>query len=458
MGIGGVGVCATAKILKDLGHSVRGADSGARPPTTDYLQRWGIPFFREYSPENIPSDVDLVVIGRTTNLSPETNKEVMRAQEMGVPIVSFPDILNELTRHTRNLICAGSYGKSTCSALAAFCLTRAEKDPSFFLGAFPYNFEESSRIGNGSLFVLEGDEYPTSHTDPTSKFLHYNPSDVLVTAMAHDHLNVFKSQEDFNKPFFDLVNMLPSDAHIAINIDNEESRAFAETLANRCVTYALEHPARWTAHDIAHEKSGTVFSLQCGGKQVGQIKTTLFGKHNVENIVGVASLLLEKEFVSIPQFISAVADFRGVQRRLDTLTQSSYIPLYEGFGSSFEKARAAIEAVLTRKYTRLIVLFEPHAISWKLPAYRDRYRTLFKGANKVYFYTAPLEKEVENTLRITDILPLIDEETIAIRTPEEGCLALEKEVQEGDVVLALSSGNFDGMTVKIAQWLDNNRV
>ena len=452
LGIGGVGVSATAKLLKDMGYEVSGSDEGAHPPTTTYLEDQNIPFKQPYSPENIPPDTDIAVVGMNKKLRKETNKEVAKMVEMGIPIVSFPQILEVLTKETHNIICAGSYGKSTCAAITSFCLEDAGLSPSFFIGALPYGLEESSRKGKGDLFVLEGDEYPTAHDDQAAKFLHYNPTDVLITAMTHDHLNIFPTQEAFNKPFVELAKKLKSSATAVVNNDGPETKAFADAFSGTCTTYALQGKADWTAENITLGKK-TTFTLVHKNEPITEIETLLIGRHNVENITGVAALLIGAGHLTPEQFAQGIKKFRGVRRRLDTLTNNTKIPLYEGFGSSYEKARAAIAAVKRQGEGRLIVLFEPHAISWKMPAYREKYKTVFEGADKVILYTKPLQGG-EDTLKAEDILPLIPQQVTAVHTPEEGIATIEHDMAEGDTILSLSSGNFDGMTKKLAERLD----
>jgi len=135
IGICGVGMAATALLLKEAGFKITGSDEAFYPPVSTFLEKKNIQFAHQYSPQNIPADVDIIVIGRHAKLTPELNAEVRVAFEKGVPIKSFPEILGDLARDKQKIVVAGSYGKSTCTALAAWCLREADKDPSFFIGA-----------------------------------------------------------------------------------------------------------------------------------------------------------------------------------------------------------------------------------------------------------------------------------------------------------------------------------
>src|SRR3569833_1553696 len=139
IGICGAGMSAVAKLLKDAGSTVTGSDAGFYPPVSEYLTSEGLPCATPHAPENIPPDTDLVVIGKHAKLTPETNDEVRaafaRASAGELIVRSFPEVLNELTRDTTNIVVAGSHGKSTTTALVAWLLANSGKDPSYFIGA-----------------------------------------------------------------------------------------------------------------------------------------------------------------------------------------------------------------------------------------------------------------------------------------------------------------------------------
>jgi UDP-N-acetylmuramate: L-alanyl-gamma-D-glutamyl-meso-diaminopimelate ligase len=147
--------------------------------------------------KNIPKDASFIVIGKHAKLVKETNEEVAFAYESLIPVKSFPEVINDLTKETDNIVVSGSFGKSTCTTFLIWSLLCSKKDPSYFVGALPYNFKDSAHQGTDNTFVLEGDEYPSSNTDETSKFLYYNPKTVLLTSCEHDHINIFPTLESY---------------------------------------------------------------------------------------------------------------------------------------------------------------------------------------------------------------------------------------------------------------------
>lgn len=428
IGLGGVGMSATAKLLKTTGIEVTGSDEAVYEPMLSALAREGLRWQTPYSPANIPADADIIVIGKNAKLVPETNAEVKAAYESGKKIYSFPEVLGELSKDRETIVVAGSYGKSTCAALLAHCLERAGLDPSYVIGAVPLTPNTSAKIGAGTYFVLEGDEYPSSNTDPRSKFLHFHPMHLLVTPLAHDHVNVFKTPEDYLKPFYELAQYPRT---LVVCRDGPLSKEFLLRVPH-ATTYSF---------DMAQNISwGERTSFEWGGVR---IETTLLGAHNVQNIIGAGVLLQALRAVMPEQFAAAVADFRGVKRRLERKSERTRIPIYEGFGSSYEKARSAIAAMkLHFPSKRLVIVFEPHTFSWRNHASLPWYDTAFEGAEKIYVYE-PAEQGANTHAQLT-------QEEIVARVKQAGLDAEpltspDIPLTQNDAVLILTSGNLGGL-------------
>jgi UDP-N-acetylmuramate: L-alanyl-gamma-D-glutamyl-meso-diaminopimelate ligase len=449
IGISGKGMSATALLLREKGYDVSGSDEGFYPPVSTYLEEAGIFFAHEYKTENIPSDADVIVIGKNAKLVPETNEEVKAAYESGIRIASFPDMLEELTKETNNIVVVGSYGKSTTTALLAWCLKAAGKDPSYFIGEITRGFSQHASIGSGNTFVLEGDEYPSSNTDSTPKFLHYNARSVLLTSATHDHVNIYPAHADYLLPFQKLLASLPDDGLLVANGDEPHARALAQTHVKNIVLYGMANSNEWYPTNIVYGET-TTFDLMHKGQHVGTFSTKLLGSHNIENIVGAAALLLTKGLLTPEECVAGVASFQGVKRRLELLSPGSLVPVFEGFGSSFEKARSAIEAVcLHFPAKRLVVLFEPHTFSWRNRGALSWYDSVFQGANQVYIYEpASQGKDTHAQLSHEEIVERVQAtgvNTTAVTTPRQTLELLQQNLQPDDVVLLLTSGSLDGL-------------
>jgi UDP-N-acetylmuramate: L-alanyl-gamma-D-glutamyl-meso-diaminopimelate ligase len=229
----------------------------------------------------------------------------------------------------------------------------------------------------------------------------------------------------------------------------------------RVVTYGLlDEAADYHLADI-HYGETSRFTLIARGQSLGRFETTLLGAHNMQNMAGAAALLLELGLVSHDDLRKAFAGFLGVVRRMDKLTEKSSAPVYEGFGSSREKARAAIDAIaLHFPGRRLHIVFEPHTFSWRNRATIHWYDDVFKGAERI-FMSAPPDHGAGSHDQVSY-------EEIAERVAATGCevvrlghdqdaniAAITDKVGPGDVVLLLTSGDLGGLIVKLVAEMES---
>jgi UDP-N-acetylmuramate: L-alanyl-gamma-D-glutamyl-meso-diaminopimelate ligase len=450
IGIAGKGMSAVALLLREAGALITGSDEGFYPPVSDYLAKAGIPFANGYKKENIPDDADVIVIGKTARLVPESNEEVAAAFSSGKKVLSFPDVLHELTLHTDNIVVAGSYGKSTSTALLAWCLLHAGKDPSYFIGEITKEFDAHAHKGNGGVFVLEGDEYPSANWDESSKFLHYNPHTVLLTSATHDHVNVYPTHESYLEPFKKLLSVIPPNGLLVVNAGEPHALALSRLYRGKTVTYGTEESA-WHAQHIVYGLP-TTFDLIHNGVKVISMTTQLLGAHNIENIVGIGAVLLEKGLLTPEELAKGVASFEGVKRRMEHLSPRSSVAVYEGFGSSYEKAKAAVAAMkLHFPNRRLTVVFEPHTFTWRNRASLHQYDDVFAGADNVFIFSPPHDGK-ETQLSAEEIASRVSEHgtpAVAVDTPEAMLDILDKQLEVNDAVLLSSSGAMGGLIESI---------
>lgn len=455
IGIAGKGMSATALLLRQMGVRITGSDEGFYPPVSDYLKKERIPFAAGYRKENIPADADIIVIGKNAKLQADSNEEVRAAMDSGKRVRSFADVLHDMTRGADTIVAAGSYGKSTCTALLAWCLKAANKDPSYFIGEITNGFDTHAHRGRGPTFVLEGDEYPSSNWDNSSKFLHYNARNVLLTSATHDHINVFPTHADYLAPFRALLGSLPADGLLVACSGEPHARALAADASCPTIFYALDDTAHWHAAGIARGAE-TSFDLMRGSQTIVRLSTRMLGNHNIENIVGAGAMLLEKELLTPSELKDGIAGFQGVKRRMELLSPASLVPVYEGFGSSYEKARSAIAAVkLHFPDRRLIIVFEPHTFTWRNRAAIAAYDDVFAGASKIYIFE-PAAQGAATHAQLTqdDIVArtrAADFDAEAIVDPQEALQRLGGILRADDVVLLLTSGELGGLIRTIPQ-------
>lgn len=448
IGIGGVGMSATAKLLRDSGWRVTGSDEALYPPISTFLEQEGFRCLTPYAASNIPADADVIIIGKNAKLVPESNPEVAAAYKGRARIASFPEILGELSRDKRSVVVAGSYGKSSCAALLSHVLLEAGCDPSFFIGAIPVTPPTSARIGQGELFVFEGDEYPSSNTDPRSKFLHLHPQHLLLTPLAHDHVNVFPTVESYLASFKELLGMVPKDGLVVAAVSGALSKPLLSSARHAVVTYGLRE-GDFQAQDIVWGQP-TRFTITHKGKAVVTVETTQLGEHSLENIVGVAAFVFLAGLADAETFARAIANFKGVVRRLDIKSEKTSVPIYEGFGSSVDKTKSAI-AAMCRSFPerRLLVVFEPHTFSWRNKETLHWYDDAFGGADCVYLFNPVMQgagtHQQATQAEIMERVKAAGVNAVAINAPQDVLVFLEKELAAQDAILCLSSGPLGGI-------------
>ncbi|WP_309088879.1 Mur ligase domain-containing protein [Phenylobacterium sp.] len=446
-GIAGAGMSAAALMMREAGHEVSGSDEDVFPPMSTYVEGLGFPFFRTFDAANLPANLDVLVLGASAKLGGEANVEVQEARRRGVRVTTFPQMVGEATEGRLNTVVAGSFGKSTCTALMAHVLREAGRDAGWMIGAISPSLPDTGHWGSAPEVILEGDEYIVGPDDRRSKFVLYHPRDVLLTSLVHDHVNVFPTFAEYEAPFRELLRLLPDDGLLVCR-DHPAIRAIAAESAARIVWYDVDPCEGWCAEEVVFGDVTRFVLTGPGGRRI-RLATTLLGEHNIENIVGVSAYLLERGLVSETALAQAIESFQGIRRRLDRLTKLSRVPVVEGFGSSYEKARSAIEAMQLHYPTRpLTVVFEPHTFSWRNRDALPWYDTVFEGVDRVLLVPPPSHGAASHQQSTFDeILARIAAAGVpvdGVRTAEEATAALSALAGD-EVVLLLSSGPLLGL-------------
>ncbi len=457
-GLAGAGMSAAALMMREAGHEVSGSDEDVFPPMSTYVEGLGFPFHRKFDAANLPDGLDMLVQGTSAKLGGEANPEVAEARRRGLPVTSFPEMVGLATQGRQNTVVAGSFGKSTCTALTAHILRSCGVDAGWMVGAISPSLPDTGHWGAAPQVVLEGDEYVVSQTDHRSKFVLYHPRDVLLTSLVHDHVNVFPTFADYEAPFRELLRLIPADG-LLVARESAPIHAIAGEAACRIVWYDTQRcDGGWWADEIVYGDTTRFVLVRPDGRRLA-LTTTLLGEHNIENIVGVAAYLLERGLVSEAGLAGAVASFAGIRRRLDRLTTLSQVPVIEGFGSSYEKARSAIEALLLHYPHRpLWVVFEPHTFSWRSKDALPWYDTVFEGVAQVLMIPPPVHgADSHHQSSLDEILARTAATGVPVapvHTADEAIARLSA-LQGDEVVLLLSSGPLLGLPDRLPKVFDD---
>lgn len=456
LGIAGAGMSALASVLASDDWAVTGSDDAVFPPVSDYLDRLGIPWRAGFDAAQIPPDMDLAIIGSSAKLDLAHNPELAEIVRRGVPSYSFADFLGRYTRERDNIVIAGSFGKSTLTALAAVVMRAAGHDPGYFIGAVPLDLPTTGHAGTDRAFLIEGDEYVIGPDDRRPKFALYHPRSALISSIVHDHVNVYPTMESYEGAFASLVDGLAAEALLVCAHAYEPVHRL--TVGRNVVWYGLDACDGYWARNIEIGEVSRFELVTPSGQSIG-LETELLGRHNIENIVGVSALLLERGETDAAALQRGVAAFHGVERRLDKKTRRSRVPAYEGFGSSYEKARSAIEAIHLHFPDRpAVVVFEPHTFSWRNSGALAWYDHVFDGAARVVVLSPPGHgAEGHAQLSQDDILERVRRagvEAVGVKSGAEAIADLEARLRGDEVVLLLSSGPLDGLASTLPAMLD----
>lgn len=457
IGIAGMGMTALATYLKDQGHHVTGSDMGSYDPSASYLRNAGIDFHTTYNADNIPADADIIVIGKHAKLTMD-NVEVAAAFQHPAEVISMAEMWGRLAEHTTNTLVVGSYGKSTNTALMAWCLRYADKKPHYFVGAIPHDMT-LSHIGDSDIFIMEGDEYPTSNFDMTSKFMYLHGKHILLTSGEHDHVNMFPTEAGYLATYQELLKTLTPESILVANIHHPNVADLVDGTPAQLTTYSLQKHDGYHPRNIVYGDM-TTFDLYKGDDHITQLRTPLLGSFNIENIVGSSAMLLEQGLLSADELKNGIASFQGVVRRLDKKTDASTVRVYEGFGSSYTKAKTALDALrLHFPDARIITVFEPHTFSWRDPLTAHWYDDVFEESDYIIVYEPPAKdgKDTSHQLQLSEIVERITNSgrtAHGVRTHDEGMELITDAVESDDIILMLSSGELGGLIKSIPDWAE----
>ena len=458
IGIAGVGMSAIAVMLKKEGYEISGSDEEFYDPIKSYVEKAGIEILTPHKAKNIPEGVDTIIIGKHAKLT-KANPEVAEAFERHEnKIKSYPEFLKEVTKNRENTVVCGSYGKSTCTSLLAWCLQNGGIDTGYFVGAMSPNLETSAKMGSNKNFILEGDEYPTSNWDMTSKFLYLNAHNVLLTSCEHDHINIFKTEEMYIDPYRQLMRKLPEEGLLVANTENPNVKEVAIDTNAEMVTYSMSENTDWYPKNINFGKE-TTFDLYKHGEKITSLKTQLLGTHNIENIVGVSAFLLEKKLIDKKELQKSVESFKGPERRIDLKTTNSEVLVYEGFGSSYTKARTVFDALRIHfKKRRIVTVFEPHTFSWRNKKNLHWYEDVFDECSEVIIFSPPTHgagtHEQATLEEITNKVKECGVNATSAENKEVTKKLLEEKIKEGDILVLMTSGSMNGMIPEVTAWAE----
>jgi UDP-N-acetylmuramate: L-alanyl-gamma-D-glutamyl-meso-diaminopimelate ligase len=446
-----LGVCGTfmggiAAIAKEAGHDVSGADQNVYPPMSTQLTKLKIKLVEGYEAP-IDGAVESVVVGNALS----RGKPVVEALlDSGRAYSSGPQWLAEHVLQGKWVLAvSGTHGKTTTTSMLAWILEYAGLKPGFLIGGVPVNFGISARLGGSQYFVVEADEYDTAFFDKRAKFVHYRPRTLVINNIEYDHADIYADVDAIIWQFHQLLRTVPGNGLIVRNgKDANIERLLARGVWTPLATFsAADSNARWfAAYDSIGEESR--FSIFEQGVPRGSGRWSLLGQHNLENALA-AIAAAGHVGVTVETALQALAQFKGVKRRLELRGTFAGISLYEDFAHHPTAIATTLQGVRSRApHSRIIAVMEPRSNTMRMGVHRDTLHGSFAAADRVFVLgAADLGFDPKVALA-----PLGSRLAVAedVQSLLEQLLA---ELAAGDQVVLMSNGSFQGLPRLLEQAL-----
>lgn len=437
--IGGSAMHNLALALNHKGYKVSGSDDEIFEPSKSRLNSKGLlPAQMGWNPDNITTDLDYVILGMHAR---KDNPELLKAQELGVPVLSYPEFIYQQSKDKTRVVIAGSHGKTTISAMILHVLHYHNHDCDFMIGAQLEGFDTMVKLTHENEFILlEGDEYLSSPIDLRPKFLHYKPNIALLSGIAWDHVNVFPTFEDYTKQFDLLLESIEPGGVVIYNETDQE----VQTVVNNTKNEVKKFPYALPEYEVSDGQANLI-------TEEGMVPLSVFGKHNMNNLEG-ARWICSQMGINDEQFYEAITSFKGAARRLETINNSNGIEAFRDFAHAPSKVKATVEAVKeSYPNKRVIACLELHTFSSLNINFMDQYAGSMDSADVSFVYFNPhvvAHKKLPE-LNVADIQQKFGNSNIQVFDNNNPLIETIKEnLAKDDVLLIMSSGSFDGIDWK----------
>ena len=423
--------------LKENGHQISGSDDAIFDPSLTQLQNAEIsPNQMGWYPEKINQNLDGVIVGMHAK---KDNPELLAAQKMGVPIFSYPEFITHYARNKTRVVIAGSHGKTTITAMVLHVLNYHQKSVDYMIGAQLDGFDNSVYLSDNNEFILlEGDEYLSSPIDIRPKFHHYKPQIALISGIAWDHVNVFKTEADYNYQFKTFIDSITAGGVLVYNEQDDALREMVIESKNtiRKQPYSI----------LDHSISDGVTYLET---DEGSIPLALFGIHNLSNLSG-AKWICQLIGIDEDDFYQAISSFKGASKRLERLVNGKTSSLFRDFAHAPSKVKATTQAVKEQfPYSKLIACLELHTYSSLDSSFIIRYRNSLEKADLPIVFYDPEALKIKNRTPMSpkEIALAFDlKELLVFTEPQKLKNYLMELNYHKSVLLMMSSGNYGGIS------------
>ncbi|WP_190809652.1 UDP-N-acetylmuramate--L-alanine ligase [Flagellimonas sp. S3867] len=434
--IGGSAMHNLALALEHKGYTVTGSDDVIFEPSKGRLEAKGLlPKDFGWFPEKVEDSVDAVILGM--HAKPD-NPELLRAQELGVKIYSYPEFLYEQSKYKTRVVIGGSHGKTTITSMILHVLHYHDIPVDYMVGAQLEGFERMVHLTEENDFiVLEGDEYLSSPIDRRPKFHLYQPNIALLSGIAWDHINVFPTFENYVEQFQIFVDGIVRGGSITYNEEDKAVKEVVEASENSIRKFPYATPAYRVENGV------TLLDTP-----EGEMPIEIFGQHNLNNLAG-AKWICQNMGVDEADFYEAIASFKGASKRLEKIAEGANKVAYKDFAHSPSKVKATTNAVKEQYPNRkLLACLELHTYSSLNAEFLKEYNGALNAADEAVVFYSPNAVKIKQLAEVTEkqIAEALQREDIHIFTdPKTFQDYLFAQDFEESTLLLMSSGNYGGL-------------
>jgi len=434
--IGGSAMHNIALALESKGYNVTGSDDEIYEPARSRLAAKGLLPKSGWSPEKIHEKLDLVILGMHAKAD---NPELLKAQELGIKVVSYPEFVYDQSKDKIRIVVAGSHGKTTTTAMIMHVLKYHNKSFDYLVGALLEGFDTMASFSDAPIIVIEGDEYLSSPIDRIPKMLHYKPHIAILTGIAWDHINVFPVFEQYLQQFKLFMESI---------VDGGQLIYYRHDLNIQNLVKDMVRPIDLIPYEyFPYYVENGQLNIELN-KKTQSIK--VFGQHNLENMQA-AYFALKKVGITDDQFLEAIGEFKGAAKRLQLIKKGLRDIAYLDFAHAPSKVSATLKAIKERFPDLLIfALLELHTFSSLDPSFLNEYAGTLDIADQAIVFTD------ENALKMKG-KQSISEEMIKKSFQNQKMLVINDNLQlvefcyrikdKPKCLLFMSSGTFGNLDI-----------
>ncbi|SHJ78936.1 UDP-N-acetylmuramate: L-alanyl-gamma-D-glutamyl-meso-diaminopimelate ligase [Maribacter aquivivus] len=446
--IGGSAMHNLALALEHKGYVITGSDDVIFEPSKSRLAAKGLlPEEFGWFSDKITSDLDAIVLGMHAKAD---NPELLKAQELGITIYSYPEFLYEQSKNKTRVVIGGSHGKTTITSMILHVLNFHDIEVDYMVGAQLDGFDRMVHLTEDNDFiVLEGDEYLSSPIDRRPKFHLYQPNIALLSGIAWDHINVFPTFENYVEQFKIFVDSIVNGGSITYNIEDETVKEIVEASENAI------RKLPYTTPEYSVEDGETLLETN-----EGPMPIEVFGKHNLSNLAG-AKWICQNMGVDEDDFYEAIATFKGASKRLEKIAEGNSSIAYKDFAHSPSKVAATTKAVKEQYPNRkLIACLELHTYSSFNPEFLKEYKGALDAADEAVIFFLPESVAIKKLEAVTpeQISEAFQRKDLKIFTDAKSFHEfIENKEYKNATLLLMSSGNYGGLNLeKLKNSIVNN--